>query len=71
MITINTFALQQNNKPMFTPIDAETLIQELYETYGYSVPLDYAINYINMNPYATVDDFLYWLQGEDTYTDEE
>lgn len=56
---------------MFTPIDAETLIQELYETYGYSVPLDYAINYINMNPYATVDDFLYWLQGEDTYTDEE
>lgn len=56
---------------MFTPIDAETLIQELYETYGHPVPLDYAINYINMTPYATVDDFLYWLQGEDTYTDEE
>ena len=56
---------------MFTPIDAETLIQELYETYGHPVPLDYAINYINMNPYVTVDDFLYWLQGEDTYTDEE
>ena len=56
---------------MFTPIDAETLVQELYETYGYSVPLEYAINYIDMNPYATVDDSLYWLQSDYTYTNEE
>ena len=56
---------------MFTPINAEALVQQLHETYGYSAPLDYAINYIEMNPYATVDDFLYWLQGCDTYTDNE
>lgn len=55
---------------MFTSIDAETLVQELYETYGYSVPLDYAINYIDINPYATVNDFLHWLQGEDSYIDD-
>lgn len=56
---------------MFTPIDAETLVLELYETYGYSVPLEYAINYIDMNPYATVNDFLYWLQGGDTFNEDE
>ena len=47
---------------MFVPIDPEVLIEELYETYGYSVSLDYAINYIEMNPYATVDDFLDWYE---------
>lgn len=46
---------------MFVPIDPEVLIEELYETYDYSVSLDYAINYIEMNPYATVDDFHEWL----------
>ena len=43
------------------PIDAEVLVEELYNTYGYSVSLDYAINYIEMNPYATADDFHDWL----------
>lgn len=47
---------------MFVPIDPEVLIEELYETYGYSVSLDYAINYIEMNPYATVDDFRDWYE---------
>ena len=47
---------------MFTPVSHEVLLQELYEKYGYTVPLDYAINYIDMNEYATVDDFHYWLQ---------
>mgnify|MGYP003294746496 FL=1 len=47
---------------MFIPIDAEVLVEELYNTYGYSVSLDYAINYIEMNPYATVDDFHDWLE---------
>ncbi len=46
---------------MFIPIDAEVLVEELYDTYGYSVSLDYAINYIEMNPYATVVDFHDWL----------
>ncbi|MBR2881424.1 MAG: hypothetical protein IKB96_03565 [Prevotella sp.] len=43
------------------PIDAEVLVEELYNTYGYSVSLDYAINYIEMNPYAAVNDFHDWL----------
>lgn len=47
---------------MFVPITPEVLIDELYSYYGYTVSLDYAINYIEMNEYATVDDFLYWLQ---------
>ena len=47
---------------MFIPIDAEVLVEELFNTYGYSVSLDYAINYIKMNPYATVDDFHDWLE---------
>jgi len=47
---------------MFIPIDAEVLVEELFNTYGYSVSLDYAINYIKMNPYATVDDSHDWLE---------
>ena len=47
---------------MFTPITPEELVAELYSRYGYSVPLDYAINYIDVNEYATVDDFHLWLQ---------
>ena len=47
---------------MFTPITPEELVAELYSRYGYSVPLDYAINYIDINEYATVDDFHLWLQ---------
>ena len=47
---------------MFIPIIPETLLQDLYNSYGYSVSLDYAINYIDINPYATVHDFHYWLQ---------
>lgn len=47
---------------MFTPITPEELVAELYARYGYTVPLDYAINYIDINEYATVDDFHLWLQ---------
>ena len=47
---------------MFTPITPEELVAERYSRYGYSVPLDYAINYIDINEYATVDDFHLWLQ---------
>jgi hypothetical protein len=47
---------------MFTPITPEELVAELYSRYGYSVPLDYAINYIDINEYATVEDFHLWLQ---------
>lgn len=47
---------------MYTSITPEELISELYANYGYTVPLDYAINYIGMNEYATVDDFYLWLQ---------
>lgn len=47
---------------MFVPIAPEVLIEELYANYGYTVSLDYAINYIEMNEYATVDDFHLWLQ---------
>lgn len=47
---------------MFTPIIPEVLTQQLYEIYGIDIPLDYAINYIEMNPYATVDDFRDWLE---------
>lgn len=47
---------------MHTPISPEALIEELYAVYGYTVPLDYAMNYIEMNEYATVDDFHCWLQ---------
>lgn len=46
---------------MLVSINPEALIEELYETYGYSVSLDYAINYIEMNPYAMVNDFYDWL----------
>jgi hypothetical protein len=49
-------------KSMHTPISPEALIEELYTTYGYTVSLDYAMNYIEMNEYATVDDFHNWLQ---------
>ena len=48
---------------MFVPISPEALIAELCAVYGYTVPLDYAINYVEMNSYATVDDFHYWLQS--------
>lgn len=48
---------------MFEPISPEALMEELYAVYGYTVTLDYAINYIEMNEYATVDDFHYWLQS--------
>ncbi len=48
---------------MLEPISPEALIAELYTVYGYTVTLDYAINYIEMNEYATVDDFHYWLQS--------
>ena len=48
---------------MFVPISPEALIAELSVVYGYTVPLDYAINYVEMNSYATVDDFHYWLQS--------
>ena len=68
---LHSTTTNQTTNTMFTPINAEALVQQLHETYGYSAPLDYAINYIEMNPYATVDDFLYWLQGCDTYTDNE
>ena len=47
---------------MFVSVSPEAIVQELYSIYGYSVSLDYALNYIEMNPYATVDDFHYWLQ---------
>ena len=46
---------------MFVSVSPEALVQELYEVYGYTVSLDYAINYIDINPYATVDDFYSWL----------
>lgn len=48
---------------MFVPVAPELLVEELYACYGYTVPLDYAINYIEMNEYATVNDFHYWLQS--------
>ncbi|MBO7289857.1 MAG: hypothetical protein J6U62_00165 [Bacteroidaceae bacterium] len=48
---------------MFVPITPEELTAELYACYGYTVPLDYAINFVEMNGYATVDDFHYWLQS--------
>ena len=48
---------------MFEPISPEALVAELNAVYGYTVSLDYAINYIEMNGYATVDDFHYWLQS--------
>lgn len=48
---------------MFVPIDAENLVQELWEVYGCSVSLDYAINYLDINPYATVDSFFDWLRS--------
>ena len=51
-----------NKKSMHAPISPEALIEELYTTYGYTVSLDYAMNYIEMNEYATVDDFHNWLQ---------
>lgn len=54
---------------MFVPVDAEVLIEELYNTYGYSVSLDDAINYIKTNPYATVDDFHDWLHRIVEYDD--
>lgn len=47
---------------MFVPVSLEALLEELYLCYGYTVPLCYAINYIEMNEYATVDDFHLWLQ---------
>ena len=47
---------------MFVPISPEVLVEELYACYGYAVSLDYAINYIEMNPYATVDDFHDWYE---------
>lgn len=50
---------------MFVPITPEELIADLAACYGYTVPLDYAMNYIGMNEYATVDDFHYWLQSLD------
>ena len=49
---------------MFVPIIPEALVQELYEVYGVAVSLDYAINYIEMNEYATVNDFYDWLHRE-------
>lgn len=49
---------------MFVPIIPEALVQELYEVYGVVVSLDYAINYVEMNEYATVDDFYDWLHRE-------
>ena len=48
---------------MFLPINPEVLLQELYDKYGMLASLDYAINYIDINPYATVDDFFYWLRS--------
>lgn len=48
---------------MFVPVAPEELVAELYACYGYTVRLDYAINYIDMNEYATVDDFHQWLQA--------
>ena len=48
---------------MFVPVAPEALVEELYLHYGYTVTLDYAMNYIEMNEYATVDDFHYWLQS--------
>ena len=48
---------------MFGPINPEALVQELYDKYGILTSLDYAINYIDINPYTTVDDFYYWLQS--------
>lgn len=48
---------------MFVPITPEELIADLAACYGYTVPLDYAMNYIEMNGYATVDDFHLWLQS--------
>lgn len=48
---------------MFVPVSPEALVEQLYASYGYTVPLDYAINYIEMNEYATADDFHYWLQS--------
>ena len=48
---------------MLEPISPEALMADLYAVYGYTVTLDYAINYIGMNEYATVDDFHYWLQS--------
>lgn len=50
---------------MFVPITPEELIADLVACYGYTVPLDYAMNYIEMNEYATVDDFNLWLQSLD------
>lgn len=50
---------------MFVPITPEELIADLAACYGYTVPLDYAMNYIEMNGYATVDDFNLWLQSPD------
>lgn len=48
---------------MFVPISPELLVEELYMKYGCTVSLDYAINYVEMNEYATVDDFYYWLHS--------
>lgn len=48
---------------MFVPINPEVLLQELYDKYGMLASLDYAINYIDINSYATVDDFFYWLRS--------
>lgn len=48
---------------MFESISPEALIEELNAVYGYTVSLDYAINYIEMNGYATVNDFHDWLQS--------
>jgi hypothetical protein len=47
---------------MHTSISPEALAEELYAVYGYTVSPDYAMNYIEMNEYATVDDFHCWLQ---------
>ena len=48
---------------MYPPVNPELLVEELYAKYGCAVTLDYAINYIDMNEDATVDDFYYWLQS--------
>lgn len=48
---------------MFVSITPEELTAELHACYGYTVSLNYAMNYIGMNEYATADDFHLWLQS--------
>ncbi len=48
---------------MFVPINPEVFLQELYDKYGMLASLDYAINYIDINPMQLLMIFFYWLRS--------